>query len=259
MGIAALVLGIVAIALSWTGFGIIPGIVGFILGLISFIRKKDKRGLVGMILSVLTIGVAVFFLIKGFISGMSEPVNPTYTTGTQPSAYDTDYDSKYTYEDSSEIDLSGIFDDIFSNDGKKEEKEEEKEDSVKKNKEGKKYEVGDTIEGKNWKLTYIGCGDFTPDNQFYEAKADKKLVYVEVEVENIADHDQLVASSSFDAYADGYECDWYISKEDLSATLSPGRKATGKSVYEVPKDAKSIEFEFHDGLFSSDKIILIVK
>lgn len=246
MGVASLVLGIIAIALGWTGVGIIPGILSIIFGILALTKKKDKKGLVGIILSVVGIGCAAFIFGRGFVKGMRAAQESSGTITVAEKEKDTGSDEE-------EIPFS--WDDWYGDSGS----EEEEEQGVKKNKDGKKFYVGDVIEGSNWILTYVSKGDFPPDNQFYEPKPNTKLVYVEVEVENISGRDQIVAATSFDAYADGYECDWYCSKEDLSATLSDGRKATGKAVFEVPKDAKEIEFEFNDNLWKSEKIILVFK
>ena len=245
MGVASLVLGIIAIATSWKVIGIIPGILSIIFGIIALVTKKDKMGLVGIILSVVgLLSAAVIFGI-GIMEGLREVQTPSGNTIVADNNQTTITEEESTFS----------WGELFGQSSE----EEEEETGVKKNKDGKKFYVGDVIEGSNWILTYVDKGDFTPDNQFYEPKANTKLVYVEVEVENISGKDQIVASTSFEVYADSYECEWYCSKEDLSATLSDGRKAKGKAVFEVPKDAKTIEFEFNDNLWKSEKIILVFK
>ena len=267
MGIAALVLGIIAMVIGWTGFGFIPGVIALVLGLISFIKKKDKKGLVGAILGV--VGSLTYFLTLLICSSILSSVSDSGSYATVPQTTTTQTTTpqtttSYDIEGTSDIDVDELIGDIFGSGDKedkedKKDKEDEEEGKVKKNKDGKKFYVGDVVKGDNWILTYKAKGDFKPDNMFYEAKPNTKLVYVEVEVENISGSDQIVAATSFHAYADNKECDWYCSKEDLSATLSDGRKASGKAVFEVPKDAKTIEFEFNDNLWKSKKILLVVQ
>lgn len=259
MSVAALILGIVAIASGWKFIGVIPGVIGLILGLIAFLKNKDKMALVGMLLSIAGIASFIAVILVAYYQESKTPITyqtqPTVAQSTQTTTPADSGDSYQDLEDAKQ-EIADIWGDAFGTGDK--EKEEDSEDGVKKNKQGKKFNVGDVIEGKNFKLTYVSKGVHTNTNQFYEAKPNTKIVYVEVEVENISKSDKIVASTSFEVYADGYECDWYCNiDEDLSATLSPGRKAKGKAFYVVPDDAKEIEFEFDDDVWSSDKIILV--
>ncbi len=266
MGIAALVLGIIAMVIGWTGFGFIPGVIALVLGLIAFIKKKDKKGLVGAILGV--VGSLTYFLTLLICSSILSSVSDSDSYATVPQTPTTQTTTpqtttSYDIEGTSDIDVDELIGDIFGSDDKedkkdKKDKEDEEEGKVKKNKDGKKFYEGDVVEGKNFRVTYLSKGVHTNTNQFVEIKPNMKIVYVEVEVENISNSDKIVASTSFDVYADGYECEWYCNlDEDLSATLSAGRKAKGKAFYIVPNDAKEIEFEFSDDPWSSKKIVLV--
>lgn len=244
MGVASLILGIVAIVLGWTGIGIIPGILSIIFGIVALTKKKDKKGLVGIILSAVGIASAIFLFGSGVMAGIRDAKNSGNTIVANNNQ------TAVTGEEESTISWGELFE--------QSDKEEEEESGVKKNKDGKKFYVGDVVEGTNWKVTYLNKGVHKNDNQFYEQKPNTKIVYIEVEVENISGSDQIVASTSFDCYADGYECDWYCNlDEDLSATLSPGRKSTGKAFFVVPDNAKEIEFEFSDDIWKDKKILFV--
>lgn len=93
---------------------------------------------------------------------------------------------------------------------------------------------------------------------FLEPKEGYKYVYIELEVENLSDSDQLFSYFSFNCFADGVSCDGFYGMDDaISATLSAGRKAKGTVVFEVPKDAQAIEFEFEDNFWTQNKIIFL--
>lgn len=124
------------------------------------------------------------------------------------------------------------------------------------------FHAGDVLETKRVKLSFLSCGDYSDGNMFVKAGDGKKLIYFEFEFENIGDTDASVGSFDFDCYADGYE-----SKQSYTATgdnvmtsittLSPGRKTSGIVVFEVPKDAESIEVEYETSYWTQDKAIFV--
>ncbi len=118
------------------------------------------------------------------------------------------------------------------------------------------FHVGDIIETKNLKISYIKAEEYNSDNTFLQPEEGKKYVYIELEVENLSDSDQSISYFSFECYADGVACDAFYGMEDsLSATLSAGRKAKGTIAFEVPIDAQIVEFEFEDNFWTDEKII----
>ena len=121
---------------------------------------------------------------------------------------------------------------------------------------GDVYEEADSI-----KITYLSCEDYKSDNMFVEPKAGYHFVSVELEFENLGTSDITVSSMvSFDCYADGVNCDQtFIRDDDLSATISAGRKAKGTLTFEVPDDASVVELEFVDNVWTSDRIVFTVR
>ncbi len=121
------------------------------------------------------------------------------------------------------------------------------------------FEVGDIIETKNLKISYLSCGEYISDNQFIQPEAGNKFVFFELEFENISDSDESISSMvGFSCYADNNSCDQkFLIENDLSASLSPGRKTKGKVCFEVPENAQVIEVEYEENIFKSDRIVFL--
>lgn len=123
------------------------------------------------------------------------------------------------------------------------------------------FHVGDVLETKKARLSYLSCGDYTDDNMFVEAGEGNKLIYFEFEFENIGDTDTSVGYLDFSCYADGYEAKDTMSTADNAmtpiTTLSPGRKTSGIVVFEVPQDSESIEVEYETSYWTQDKAIFM--
>ena len=156
MGTASLVLGIISVVTGWACCGIVPGLVSFVLGLISFIKNKDKKGLAGMILSFVGSGAGLLIVILS-ISGITTPISTfmprtnsglgttTTTTTTTAAGMPSNYEIP-SYEEPSwesetssdyEIDWGSIWGD---DDSEKESASEEKE--TKETKENISEEIG---------------------------------------------------------------------------------------------------------------------
>ena len=118
------------------------------------------------------------------------------------------------------------------------------------------FKPGDIIDSGKFKISYLSCDHFESDNMFIQPDEGNGFIYLEFEFENTSDSDRNVSNLLFECYADGKVChSTSIRDDDLSATLSPGRKAKGTVAFQVPKDASVIEVEFVDNLFSGNPII----
>ena len=81
-------------------------------------------------------------------------------------------------------------------------------------------------------------------------------IYCEFECENTSKSDQSVTVYDFDCYADGVSCDaFYGMDNSLSGSISPSRKVKGTVAFEVPIDATTIEMEYLNNYWTSDRII----
>ncbi len=119
------------------------------------------------------------------------------------------------------------------------------------------YTVGQTAEG-DLSITFVNCYQYDSDNEFVQPKEGYRYVTFEFEVENTSSSDHSISSFSFQCYADGVKCDGcYVRDDDLSATLSSGKKAVGTVSFEVPLGASVIEAEYEDNIWTSSKIIFL--
>ncbi len=122
------------------------------------------------------------------------------------------------------------------------------------------FKPGDIIDTGKFKISYLGCDFFESDNMFIQPDEGNVFIYLEFEFENTSDSDRSVSSLYFQCYADGKVCSsTSMRDDDLSATLSPGRKAKGTVAFQVPEDASVIEVEFDDNLFSGNVTVFSFK
>ncbi len=120
--------------------------------------------------------------------------------------------------------------------------------------------VGDTLNAGDLKITYTACDvNFTGYNEYLAPADGNKYIRLTFDVENVGDVDHFVSSWDFDCYADDVAVEAYYGEDDdLSATLSPGRKASGSVCFEVPEGAQSIEVEYETDFWSGNKAIFVV-
>lgn len=117
-------------------------------------------------------------------------------------------------------------------------------------------EVGQTAESKQLKITYLSCYEDQSGNTFIVPKDGFRYVTCEFEFENLANSDQSISVFSFDCYADGVNCDAVFFRDDnISATLSSGRKAKGTATFEVPVSASVVEVEYLSNFWTSNRVV----
>ena len=120
--------------------------------------------------------------------------------------------------------------------------------------------IGDSAQGTGLTVTYLSCEDYESDNMFVTPKEGCHFVSIELEFENTGERDQFITAASFDCYADGVACaQTYIRDDDLSATLSAGRKTKGTVTFEVPDDAEVVEAEYLDNIWTSGRITFTIQ
>ena len=118
------------------------------------------------------------------------------------------------------------------------------------------YHVGDIIQTDDLKIVYTASGDYHTDNEFLQPDAGKKYIFIELYCENISKSDTSISSFSFECYADGYSCDGaYLSENELSATLSPGRSTSGRVYFTVPENSSEIQIEYEVNVWTEEKAI----
>lgn len=149
----------------------------------------------------------------------------------------------------------------------KDQKESKSEESKQESEESSEEDVsnifyaGDVLETKKVRLSYLSCGEYSDSNAYVKPGDGNKYIYLEFEFENIGDTDTSVGSFDFKCYADGYEVKSPLITADNSliaiTSLSPGRKASGIIVFEVPQNAESIEVEYETSFWTQDKAIFV--
>lgn len=226
LGIASFVLGVIGFLTGIFIIGIFFDVIAIVLGIAAIISKKNKNGfaIAGSVLSIVSIILVVFVLNVFDTSDKKESSKKNETT--------------ITSEDNTE--------------------NKEVENNVEQIEEIASYDVGDVVEGKYLKITYLSCEDYNSDNQFIQPKDGNKFIQLEFEFENIGDSDKHVSTFAFNGYADGYNVEKSYTDTDLSASLSTGKKAKGTVTFEVPADATEISVEYEENSFIGDKIIFTV-
>lgn len=132
-------------------------------------------------------------------------------------------------------------------------KETEKVDNV--------FSVGESVETKTLKISFLSASDYISDNMFIEPKEGYKFIRVEFEFENIGEDDEAISSMlNWTCYADDYSMEQSWCGDDvLDATISAGKKAKGAIYFEVPVDSEKIVVEYETNFWTEDKIIFVVK
>lgn len=222
LGTASLVLGIIGVLLSCVFIGVVPAIIGLILGIVGLCKKDKSKGtaIAGTVCSA--IGVVIFLIVIAS-AGNATQENKAEKVG--------------------EIEVEEA-----------EKPQEEEKSNI--------FNVGDVVETEGLRITFISSETYFSDNQFIQPKDGYEYWKFEFKFENISDTDKSVSSMmDWECYADNSKVDQtYIGDDNgLDATLSAGRTTQGAVYFEVPIDAKSIELEYDINFWKSDKIIFVGK
>lgn len=244
LAVASIVLGIIAL-LSSCCYGGFLGFIGLILGIVA-ISKGQKKGMAvaGIITSVIALLITIIALAMG-MSLMNEIANSSGDDVKKVST-ETVGDDEVSSESASDNEADNSNEEVSTDNTAETESE---------------YKVGDIIETKYVRISYLSAEEYTSTNEFIQPKEGNVYYRMEFEFENISDSDQSVSSMiGWECYADGYSMDQsFIGDDDLSASLSSGKKAKGALYFEVPSDAQSIVLEYNDNVWTSDKIVFVVK
>ena len=103
--------------------------------------------------------------------------------------------------------------------------------------------VGDSIKTSEVQLTYLEAEVLDTKNHYF-LDENMKVIYIEVEVENISGENISISNEFFDCYADGEYCSRYSIENELFTLITPGRKAKGNIAFKVPKESKEIIIKY---------------
>ncbi|MBQ7063760.1 MAG: DUF4352 domain-containing protein [Firmicutes bacterium] len=119
---------------------------------------------------------------------------------------------------------------------------------------------GDTVSTSNLKITYLSCSEYKSDNMFIQPPEGYHFYQIELEFENIGSSDQVVSALDFNCYADGTACEQsYLADNDLSGTLSAGRKLKGTVTFAIPDGATVAEAEFEENIWTGNHIVFTMR
>lgn len=119
--------------------------------------------------------------------------------------------------------------------------------------------VGDVLKTSNLEITYKECGEYKGYSQYFAPKSGFKYIYIDLNAKNIGDSDAYISVYEFECYADDVAMEAHYEDDDISATLSAGRNASGRVYFEVPVDAENIEIEYETDFWDSQKAVFVVK
>lgn len=140
--------------------------------------------------------------------------------------------------------------------------ESTKENDNKKN-EPKVFNVGDTVELKNFKFA-VNKVYGVEGNQFSKPKEGNEFIAIDCTLENTSDKEQSVSSILMFKVVDkeGRACEYSLLGQaaakagQLDGNIAPGRKLTGVYVIEVEKGTTGLELEFDGSFVSGNKVIV---
>ena len=233
MGVASLVLGIVALVVGFIPccgmLAVIPAVIGFILGIIDVVKKgktgsSKGMGIAGIVLSVIAILVIIVWVL---IIGTGSTVADDGSVTTSSSVTNNTSSSSTTQSE-----------------------------------EKKEYNVGETYTDNNLKISYISSNsNYTGYNKYAEPASGNKIIRAEIAFENISNSD--ISLDNIDCYADDLKCESYYYSEDYKSpsleTISSGKKFTSVVYFEVPKNSQKIVLEYEPDIWSSEKVIFVVQ
>lgn len=241
LGIAGMVLGIIAVVFSCVLLGGVLGIIGLSLSISGLYPKEKSSGsaIAGTILNASAMLIAIIILI--IITLLSSD-----TSTEKVSSFEAK-ESVQQQTEPSEIPKS----ETPAPDALPSESSEPHNEMC---------EVGEIAETTNLRITFVSAEEYKSDNKFIQPESGNVFYRMEFEFENISETDQYVSSFNFKCYADSYDMEQrYLDDIDLDATLSKGKKTKGYIFFEVPKDATEITLEYETNYWTGNKIIFIVK
>lgn len=112
------------------------------------------------------------------------------------------------------------------------------------------------------KISYLKCDtNFKKYSKYATVGKGKKVISATFKIENVSDTDQYI--DIINCYADDKKCDSFYSVEDYDDpfldSISAGRSIEGTVYFEVPSNAKDVELEFENNVWTNDKVVFVVK
>ncbi|SNX53638.1 DUF4352 domain-containing protein [Thermoanaerobacterium sp. RBIITD] len=120
------------------------------------------------------------------------------------------------------------------------------------------FKIGDTVKMDKLNITVNGVR-YSNGSDFLKPEDGKVYAIVDATIENIDSKAQTVSSMLMFKLADsdGYNYNSTIgdTKAQLDGEVGAGRKMRGEVAFEIPKDAKGLEFIFEPNAFGTGQAI----
>lgn len=222
-GIASLILGIVGLVFSCFIVGIIPALLGLIFAIVALCQKNTKNGMAiaGLICSIIGIVFSVIIILLG-IAGSGNTSQTVLVNKKQEEINNSSSPAEPTMiSPGYSFDANGV-----------------------------------TVTINNFDLDFT---DYDDSYGLYAPETGKKYICIEVTFTNNAKTDRYVSSMDFQCYADDSVCEEKYGLDSdsfIGASLSSGRKTSGRIYYEVPENAQSIELEYETDFWTDHKEIM---
>ncbi len=117
------------------------------------------------------------------------------------------------------------------------------------------YKPGEIFNDGGLKIAFVSAENWTGYSEYMGPESGNMIVRYYFEVENTSDADRSVSAFDFTAYADGQATTQRYFDDDISLTLSAGRKGNGYVYFEVPETAELVEAEYEYDWWNDGKII----
>jgi len=276
IGIASLILGIIAFCLGCLMIGIIPGIISLILGIIGLCSKDQKKGLciTGVVLSAIACLTSLIMIIAMIGSSSESSTYQDVSVDTENEIVvnekeDISEDELQNEKESSSVEVEQVeseelqeemLSEIIS-----EAPQEVSEEIIEEigGDETSCFTAGMSFETGQLKITLdsidLDYTDYDDEYGWYTPEEGMKYIAISFTYENIGDSDAYVSIYDYDCYADGslMEQTYYFGGDFINANISAGRNTSFETFYVVPIDAQEIELEYSElSLWSDEKIVI---
>lgn len=227
IGIAALVVGIVAILSGWVAiWGLLVGAGAIVLGAIALKKSKANKGfgIAGIVLGSVAALTSLVFTVFWIIAFAAFGTAATVSTGALAAV------SKEAQAESKALSATDAI--------------AQKEIDAKKD-----FAKGDTATFGAFTVKVNSVNlNYVPDNTYEQASSGSKYVVVNVTVKNTSDSSTDVSASDLELNADGVtNTTEYAVTVDPSfngGSLDKGASLTGNIVYTVPTGASTLKLQY---------------
>lgn len=123
--------------------------------------------------------------------------------------------------------------------------------------------IGEMVKGDKWNIALLDVKEYDKiEGEYYTEEPESGKVYLVsfLEAENVSGKDDYFNNFYFVAFADDYKIDNFtiiFNEPDgysaIGGDVYSGKKTKGYIVYEVPKDWKTFELTYDDGIWTSKK------